>query len=102
MGANEKLGKMEVFMIEVNKITENQYRVIVQENGGYTDHIVVLDPECCQDLTDGKISKSELIKKYFEFLLERESKESILSKFKLQDISNYFPDFKKKIKSYWE
>ena len=89
-------------MVEVNKITENQYRVMVKENGDYTDHIVILDPECYQDLTEGKIPKTELIQKSFAYLLERESKEAILSKFKLQEISNYFPDFKKEIKSYWD
>ena len=89
-------------MIKVNKITENQYRVMVHENGGYSDHIVILDPECYQDLTGGKITKTELIEKAFEYLLEREPKESILSKFKLEDISNFFPNFKEKIKDYWE
>ncbi|HMA62944.1 MAG TPA: hypothetical protein VKP78_09870 [bacterium] len=89
-------------MVEVNKITENQYRVMVTEDSGYSDHIVILEPECYQDLTEGKISKKELIEKSFEFLLERESKESILSKFKLKQIGNYFPDFNKEIKKYWE
>lgn len=89
-------------MVEVNKITENQYRVMVSDNNGYSDHIVILDPECYQDLTVGKISKKELIEKSFEFLLERESKDSILSKFKLKQISNYFPEFETEIKKYWE
>ena len=89
-------------MVEVNKITENQYRVMVTDNDGYSDHIVILDPECYQELTEGKISKKELIEKSFEFLLERESKDSILSKFKLKQISNYFPEFETEIRKYWE
>lgn len=89
-------------MVEVNKITDNQYRVMVHEEDNYSDHIVILDPECYQNLTKGKISKKELIERAFEFLLDRESKESILSKFQLKEISNYFPEFQKEIKKYWQ
>ena len=35
----------------------------------------------------------ELIKKSFAFLLDRESKESILASFDLTVISRYFPEF---------
>ena len=41
----------------------------------------------------------ELIKKSFEFLLERESKESILSSFDLPVISRYFPEYERVIKT---
>lgn len=45
------------------------------------------------------MTKEELIKKSFEFLLKRESKQSILSRFNLRVIGNYFPDFEEEIKS---
>ena len=34
-----------------------------------------------------------IIKKSFEFLLERESNESILRSFDLEEIENYFPEY---------
>jgi len=51
-----------------------------------------------QNLTGGKISVEELVKKSFEFLLKREPKESILSQFDLMVIARYFPEYEKEIK----
>lgn len=84
-------------MIEVNKITENEFNVTVKEGSSMTAHRVTLDDEYYQKLTAGKISAEDLIKKSFEFLLQRESKESILSSFHLKVISQYFPEYEKKI-----
>jgi len=47
------------------------------------------------------VGKEELIRKSFEFLLEREPKESIFSKFNLQIINNYFPEYEKRIKEFY-
>ncbi len=64
------------------------------------EYNVGLDDEYWQDLTGGKITKEELIKKSFEFLLEREPKESILSRFNLRIIKQYFPEFEEEIRTY--
>jgi hypothetical protein len=45
----------------------------------------------------GNMSPEDLVKKSFEFLLEREPKESILRSFNLKIISNYFPEYEKEI-----
>jgi len=84
-------------MIEINKKTEEEFTVTVTE-GGKTKHIVTLDDEYYKDLTGERISKEELIKKSFKFLLRRERKESILSRFNLKVINTYFPEFEKEIK----
>jgi hypothetical protein len=39
----------------------------------------------------------ELIRKSFEFLLEREPKESILERFELSRISDYFPEYEQRL-----
>ena len=44
--------------------------------------------------------EGDLIKKSFEFLLERESKESILRKFNLKVINQYFPEYEQEIKGH--
>ena len=54
--------------------------------------------EYYEKLTHGKITKEELIERSFEFLLKRESKESILSRFNLKVINIYFPEYEFKIK----
>jgi hypothetical protein len=84
-------------MITVNKITDNEFRVTVEEGNSRTEHRVTLVDSYYKRLTGGKITREELIKKSFEFLLERESKESILSRFSLDLINRYFPEYEKKI-----
>jgi len=81
-------------MIKVEKKNQQEFTVKVEEK----EYDVGLDDEYWQDLTGGKISKEELIKKSFEFLLEREPKESILSRFNLRIINQYFPEFKEEIR----
>lgn len=85
-------------MIEVRKRKEKEFTVIISEEDSKTEHIVTLDDEYYENLTQGKIPKEELIKRSFEFLLKRENKESILSKFNLKVIRNYFPTYEKEIK----
>lgn len=86
-------------MIEVKRKTQEEFIAIVEEEGARTEHAVTLDDDYYQALTQGQITKEELIRKSFEFLLQRESKESILSKFNLKVINKYFPEFEKEIKT---
>jgi len=85
-------------MIEVKKKNEQQFLVTIEERGSTTEHEVTLDDAYYQNLTDGKITREEFIKKSFEYLLEREPKESILSEFNLRVIKNYFPKFEEELK----
>ena len=83
-------------MIDIKKRSQNEFAVLVEGKGNKTKHIVTLDDDYYR-LTQGKISKEELIRKSFQFLLEREPKESILSKFNLKVITGYFPKFEKEV-----
>ncbi|MEA3500638.1 MAG: hypothetical protein U9R41_06465 [Candidatus Marinimicrobia bacterium] len=85
-------------MIEVKKINEQKYIVTIKEENSSSEHLVTLDDEYYREFADEKISKENLIKRSFEFLLKRESKESILSKFDLKIINNFFPEYENKIK----
>ena len=58
-----------------------------------TTHSVTVTDAIHTKLTNGKISKETLLEKSFEFLLEREPNTSILSQFKIEVISQYFPDY---------
>jgi len=84
--------------IEVERPGENEFRVRVTESGTQTTHLVTVKPEDYLRLTGGKADASELVKKSFEFLLEREPKESILPQFDLAVISRYFPKYEQEIK----
>ncbi len=86
-------------MIEVNKKNEQEFLVTIKEQNGKSEHKVILDDTYYQHLSGGKITKEELIKKSFKFLLERESKESILFEFNLRIIKNYFPEFEKNLQN---
>jgi hypothetical protein len=48
-------------------------------------------------LTGGKIAQEALVEKLFEFLLQKEHNTSILAKFKLEVIFQYFPDHAKQV-----
>jgi len=48
-------------------------------------------------LTGAKCPLEELVRRSFEFLLEREPKESILSEFDITVISRYFPGYEAEI-----
>ena len=87
-------------MIKVSKISSELFEVTVSKNST-TSHRVKLSSNVYKDLSDSKISQIDLIIKSFEFLLERESNQSILSEFNLEIIENYFPEYPKLIKNYF-
>ena len=75
-------------IIAVIKINESQYMVEVNHNI-YTK------------ISKNLITPEELIHASFVFLLERESNQSILSKFNLEIIQTYFPEYSNEIKNYF-
>ena len=84
-------------LIEIAKIDEEIFEVTITKNST-TIHRVKLSLDVYKKLSNSKISKIELIKKSFEFLLERESNESILRVFNLEIIETYFPEYPLSIK----
>ena len=85
--------------ITVNKKDDFEFEVTVGISSGTTHHTVTVDEAYWQKLTGGKMQPEKLVKKSFEFLLERESKESILSKFNLSLIQKYFPEYEEAVRS---
>jgi hypothetical protein len=84
--------------IEVEKIDKSEFRVRVTESGSETSHDVTVSPKDYTRLTIGKVGAEELVRRSFEFLLEREPKESILTRFDLSVISRYFPEYESEIR----
>jgi hypothetical protein len=83
--------------IEVEPLQPGEYRVRVIEGCGETSHVVTLRAGDHQRLAGGKARPEELLKRSFEFLLEREPKESILARFDLPVIARYFPEYEREI-----
>jgi hypothetical protein len=84
--------------ISVETKSESQFEVVVREGAGETRHIVTAEPAYVRQLAGDAGSAPELLRRSFQFLLERESKESILSRFHLSEIGRYFPEYEKEIR----
>jgi len=84
-------------MTLVEAIDNNSFKVSVTKDSS-TEHIVLLNDRFHQNVTNNKITKIELITHSFEFLLKRESNQSILKKFNLEVINQYFPEYIDEIK----
>lgn len=66
--------------------------VIVREGRGETQHDVKLSRDLLLRLSPSEPAEG-FVRRCFEFLLERESKESILRRFDVSVIVRYFPEF---------
>ena len=86
-------------MITVEKQNDTTFQVRVSQGGSESSHTVTVPDDYHRKLTGGSISKEELVRKSFEFLLQREPKESILSSFELSVIARYFPEYERQIGS---
>ena len=78
--------------ISVTAKGQDTFEVVVTTQST-TTHSVTISDAIHTQLTNGKISKETLLEKSSEFLLEREPNTSILSQFKIEVISKYFPDY---------
>ena len=85
-------------MIDVSSIGDDKFTVVVKERDSRAEYTVTLDDEYYRNLKLGGETKEKLIERSFQFLLEREPKESILSKFDLRIIGRYFHEYESEIK----
>jgi len=83
--------------IEVAHAEGDEYRVTVREGEGSSEHVVTVSDGDLVRFAPGS-DKETLVEESFRFLLEREPKESILSRFELPVIGRYFPEYPAEIK----
>jgi hypothetical protein len=77
------------------------FTVDVREGRGATSHTVTCDAALYTRLAGGSGATPEaFVQAVFEFLLEREPKESIMSRFDVTVVSRYFPEFESEIGTY--
>ena len=84
--------------IAVEKLDASHFLVRVIEAESESTHQVTLDAKDYARLAGGAAEPEELVRKSFQFLLEREPKECILGRFDLSVISRYFPEYEREIK----
>jgi hypothetical protein len=73
------------------------FRVTVRGKRSTTVHRVTLRPEDFRRLRVGSEDETTFVRRCFDFLLERESNDSILSAFDVMVIARYFPEFERTI-----
>jgi len=74
-----------------------QCDVKVGTDPGATEHRVAVTPDVLQRLRPGANDPEQLVRDSFAFLLERETRESILRSFELPVIGRYFPEWQAEI-----
>ena len=93
----------EIDMIQVRQTAEQDpliFEVVVREGKGETRHQVTMSRETCERLTSGKHTRERCLEAAFQFLLDREPKESILRRFDVTEISRYLPEFEREMLRY--
>lgn len=90
----------EISVLEIKTVGGSWlFQVRVSEpDGSASEHQVTLKEQDYQRLTAGRIGPERLVELSFAFLLEREPKEAILSRFDLMVISRYFPEYEGELK----
>jgi hypothetical protein len=90
-------------MLEVRCTGEGdplEFDVVVHEGQGESRHHVTMARDTCDRLTRGKHTPERCLEAAFRFLLDREPKESILSRFDVTVILRYFPEFERELPRY--
>lgn len=85
--------------IDVEPVDRETFRVQVREGGGSTEHRVTMKDGDFARLARPGETPEAFLRRCFEFLLEREPKESILGRFDVMVIARYFPEFESRIRA---
>ena len=79
-------------LIDVQTITDDEFLVTINKND-VTFHRVFVSDVAQEKFAQGKLTKEQLLKKSFLFLLQKEDQALILEEFDIEDIEKYFPEF---------
>ena len=83
--------------IEVTE-TAGGFSVTVSDGSGQTTHDVTVPAGYVTELGLADVDRKVLVERSFEFLLEREPKESIMRSFELSVIQRYFREYPDEIR----
>ena len=77
----------------MTSVEPGRFHVAVEEQGSRTEHDVRASAADLERLGSSFPTPEDFVRACFEFLLEREPKESILRSFDVSVIGRYFPEF---------
>ena len=83
--------------INIKELSPNAFDVTIYSNTE-TNHQVTISDNFITEYQIKNLTKKEIIEQSFIFLLQKESNTSILRKFDIEVIANYFPEYKKLFK----
>ena len=83
--------------LSIKKLSDDVFTVTVAETST-TTHTVTVTDQSLNDLTDNNVTKTQLLKFSFNFLLDKEPNTSILLSFDINVISRYFSDYKDEVR----
>ena len=83
--------------IKIKELSPNAFDVTIYSNTE-TNHQVTISDNFVTEYQIKNLTKKEILEQSFIFLLERESNTSILRKFDIEVIANYFSEYKKLFK----
>ena len=89
--------------IHVEPISQSsplEFEVTVTSVGSTTKHMVSVAKAYCDQLGTPASAPSIVVEATFRFLLDREPKESILRRFDLSVVGQYFPEFDQVLQDY--
>jgi bifunctional DNA-binding transcriptional regulator/antitoxin component of YhaV-PrlF toxin-antitoxin module len=84
--------------VAVTPAGQGSFRVEVRGHGTVTTHFVTVPEGLADELGWGEGGQLELVRESFAFLLEREPASSILGRFSLDVIGDYFPEYRAEIR----
>jgi hypothetical protein len=84
--------------IIVTRQSEARYRVKVKEDISWTAHAVTVTSEDMARYAPSGTTPDKLLEVSFEFLLEHEPKEAILTHFHLPLIEEYYPEYSSRVR----
>ena len=89
--------EIEVSTVDVERLASRFHVRVTADDGSVTEHDVTLSAADHERLGSGYRSPAAFVRACFEFLLEREPKESILRSFDVSQIATYFREFEREI-----
>jgi hypothetical protein len=85
--------------IDVGRLGDERFDVTIEEQTSTSHHLVTATSAQVERLAPGH-DPAGLVEASIRFLLEREPKESIMSRFDLDTISRFFPEYEREIGGY--
>ena len=83
--------------ISIKKLSDDVFEITVADISK-TTHTVTVTDQSLTDLTHSKVTKTQLLKFSFRFLLDREPNTSILPSFDINVISKYFSNYNEEVR----